>query len=124
MQPFSRLGNVSRCRGPRRAADPPAREHRVGKPGWPNEADLLEFEAKVTGAARAFPCIVVCMYDVRSLAGTVILHGAFETHPVTVCGNLMRENRHYVEVDAFLARRREAKTVRGGGGRRRRAGGR
>ena len=75
-----------------------------GKPGWPHEDDILAFEAKVTGAARQFPCVVVCMYDVRALPGTVILHGAFETHPVTVCGNIVRENKHYVDVDDFLAR--------------------
>jgi hypothetical protein len=79
------------------------------KPGWPAEADLLEFEAKVTRAARRFPCIVVCMYDVGSLPGTVILHGAFETHPFTVYGNVVRENRHYLDIDEFLARRRKSK---------------
>ena len=76
-----------------------------GKPGWPNEREILEFEAKVTGAARQFPCVVVCMYDVQSLPGTVILHGAFETHPFTVCGNIMRENTHYVDAEIFLRRR-------------------
>lgn len=74
-----------------------------GKPGWPSEADILAFEAKVTGAARAFPCVVVCMYDVKSLPGQVMVHGAFETHPLTICGNLLRENPYYIEADDFLA---------------------
>lgn len=78
-----------------------------GKPGWPNERDILEFESKVTGAARMFPCVIVCMYDVRLLPGTVILHGAFETHPVTVCGNVMRENTHYVDHETFMRRQSE-----------------
>jgi hypothetical protein len=78
-----------------------------GKPGWPSEEDILAFEAKVTGAARAFPCVVVCMYDIASLPGKVIVHGAFETHPLTFCGNLMRENPYYVEVKDFLAAQRE-----------------
>lgn len=75
-----------------------------GKEGWPNENDILEFEAKVTGAAKQFPCVVVCMYDVRALPGRVMVHGAFETHPLTFCGNVMRQNTHYVEVDQFLER--------------------
>lgn len=75
-----------------------------GKPGWPNEREILEFEARVTGAARQYPSVVVCMYDVQSLPGTVILHGAFETHPVTVCGNIVRENTHYVDAETFLRR--------------------
>lgn len=73
-----------------------------GRAGWPNEADILEFEARVTAAAKSFPCVVMCMYDVNSLPGRVMVHGAFETHPLTFCRNIMRQNTHYVEVDQFL----------------------
>ncbi len=75
-----------------------------GRPGWPGEQDILAFEAKVTGAARAFPCVVVCMYDVQALPGRVMVHGAYETHPLTICGNVLRENPYYVGVDDFLGR--------------------
>lgn len=75
-----------------------------GRPNWPEEADILEFEAKVTDAARQFPCLIVCMYDVRALSGRVILNGALETHPITIRGNVMRENPHYVAVKDFLKR--------------------
>lgn len=78
-----------------------------GREGWPNENDILEFEARVTGAAKSFPCVVVCMYDVRALPGHVMVHGAFETHPLTFCGNVMRQNTHYVQVDQFLTRLRK-----------------
>ena len=72
------------------------------KPGWPNDLDILAFESKVTGAAKQFPCVVMCMYDVANLSGTVMVHGAYETHPLTFCGNVLRENPHYVAVDQFL----------------------
>lgn len=72
------------------------------KPGWPNDLDILAFEAKVTGAAKQFPCVVMCMYDVAHLSGTVMVHGAYETHPLTFCGNVLRENPHYVEVAQYL----------------------
>jgi hypothetical protein len=72
------------------------------KPGWPDDLDILAFEAKVTGAAKQFPCVVMCMYDVAHLSGTVMVHGAYETHPLTFCGNVLRENPHYVQVDQFL----------------------
>jgi hypothetical protein len=75
-----------------------------GRDTWPSERDILEFEGKVTAAARAFPCVVVCMYDVQALPGRVIVHGAFETHPLTICGNLLRENPYYVQFDEFLSR--------------------
>ncbi len=74
------------------------------KPGWPDDLDILAFEAKVTGAAKQFPCVVMCMYDVASVSGTVMVHGAYETHPLTFCGNVLRENPFYVGVEEFLDR--------------------
>lgn len=75
-----------------------------GHSGWPDEKEILEFEARVTGAAKLFPSVVVCMYDVAALPGGVVLHGAFETHPITFAGNVMRENPHYVDMEEFLRR--------------------
>jgi MEDS: MEthanogen/methylotroph, DcmR Sensory domain len=72
------------------------------KPGWPDDLDILEFEARVTGAAKEFPCVVMCMYDVAAVSGTVMVHGAYETHPLTFCGNVLRENPFYVGVDEYL----------------------
>jgi len=72
------------------------------KPGWPDDLDILAFEAKVTGAAKQFPCVVMCMYDVASLSGSIMVHGAYETHPLTFCGNVLRENPFYVGVDEYL----------------------
>ena len=75
-----------------------------GHEGWPAEKEIFEFEAKVTAAAKLFPSVVVCMYDVAALPGRVVLHGAFETHPITFAGNVMRENPHYVSMEEFLRR--------------------
>ncbi len=72
------------------------------KPGWPDDLDILAFEAKVTGAAKQFPCVVMCMYDVASLSGSIMVDGAYETHPLTFCGNVLRENPFYVGVDEYL----------------------
>ena len=74
-----------------------------GHSGWPRETDILAFESRVTGAIAKLPCVVVCMYDVRSLPGRIILHGAFETHPLTFCRNVLRENPSFVPIDEFLA---------------------
>ena len=71
--------------------------------GWPTDFDILSFEAKVTSTAKQFPSVVMCMYDVASLSGSVMMHGAFETHSVTISRNVMRENPYYVKVDEFLA---------------------
>jgi len=89
------------------------------KPGWPDDLDILAFEAKVTGAAKQFPCVVMCMYDVAHLSGTVMVHGAYETHPLTFCGNVLRENPHYVQVDHFLTQLEEMEDRAKPGARRR-----
>lgn len=73
-----------------------------GRAGWPNEREILAFEAKVTEAAKLFPCVVVCMYDVQSLSGTVMLHGAMETHPNVIHRGIRRENAYYVPTAEFL----------------------
>lgn len=73
-----------------------------GREHWPIEEEILAFEAKVTAAAKAFPSVVLCLYDVRSLSGRIIVHGAYETHPLTICGNLLRENPYHVPLEQFL----------------------
>lgn len=75
-----------------------------GRADWPDEREILRFEAQVTDAAASFPCVVVCMYDVESLTGSVVFKGAFCTHPLTIYDNLIRENPMCVEVEDFLAR--------------------
>jgi hypothetical protein len=72
------------------------------RPEWPNEKEILAFEAKVTEAARAFPCVVICMYDVNALPGKIIMRGGLETHPITIRGNVVRENPFYVSIQEFL----------------------
>ena len=74
------------------------------RPGWPEDADILAFEAKVTGAAKLFPSVVMCLYDAKSLSGNVMLHGCFETHPVVIAGNVLRRNPFYVEIEEYLSR--------------------
>lgn len=75
-----------------------------GHKDWPSEKEILAFEAKVTEAAKAFPCVVMCMYDVGTLSGRVIVNGGYCTHPLTIHGNVMRENPHHVPIDEYLER--------------------
>jgi hypothetical protein len=73
-----------------------------GRANWPQEKDILAFESKVTGAAKLFPSVILCMYDVVALPGSVVVHGAYETHPLTFCRNVLRENPYYVEYNEFI----------------------
>ena len=73
-----------------------------GRAGWPSERDILSFEAKVTEAARLFPCVVVCMYDITLLSGRIVTRGAYETHPLVIQRGILRENPFHVCTDDFL----------------------
>jgi MEDS: MEthanogen/methylotroph, DcmR Sensory domain len=75
-----------------------------GHPDWPVEDDILQFEARVTAACRNFPCVVVCMYDVSSLTGRVVVRGGLESHPLIMCGGGVEKNPHFVPAAQYLAR--------------------
>lgn len=63
------------------------------------EDDVLELESKVTGLLSQLPCVVVCMYDVRTVPGRLLFKGGLETHPLSVCGDGVRENPFYAGGD-------------------------
>lgn len=60
------------------------------------EDEVLELENSVTAMAARFPCVVVCMYDVNTLSGRLIMKGGFETHPLAVCGPKLQPNPYYL----------------------------
>jgi len=74
-----------------------------GQPGWPNDRDLLEFEAKVNYAVTAYPAVIICTYGVPSLPGTSLIYGGLQTHPVTILGDVTeRTNPYFVAPDRFI----------------------
>jgi MEDS: MEthanogen/methylotroph, DcmR Sensory domain/Putative zinc-finger len=74
-----------------------------GLPGWPDELDLIRLEARVTDAVRRLPVIVMCAYDVRHAAGSPLLLGGLECHPLTYRRGALRANDLYVPAEQFLA---------------------
>ncbi len=74
-----------------------------GRPDWPDELDLLRLEARVTDAVRKLPVVVMCAYDVRGLAGSPLLLGGLECHPLTYRRGALRPNELYVPAEKFLA---------------------
>lgn len=66
------------------------------------EDEVLQLESSVTAMAARFPCVVVCMYDVNTLPGRLIMKGGFETHPLAVCGDKLQPNPYYLpEASSF-----------------------
>lgn len=60
------------------------------------EDDVIQLEEKVTAVISRFPCVVVCMYDVRTLPGRLIVKGGLHTHHLAVCDEGLRENPYYI----------------------------
>lgn len=76
-----------------------------GQPGWPNDRDLLEFEAKVNDAVTAYPAVIICTYGVPSLPGTSLIYGGLQTHPSTMLDDITeRSNPYCVPPAKFLER--------------------
>ena len=71
---------------------------------WPDEQALLGFEAKVTEAAQQFPAVIVCMYDVAGLPGTIVHHGGFVAHTHLVRNGRAESNPQYLPPEVFLRR--------------------
>lgn len=82
-----------------------------GQPGWPDDRDLLEFEAKVNYAVTAYPAVIICTYGVPSLPGTSLIYGGLQTHSVTILGDVTeRRNPYYVQPPKFIEGLDPAKT--------------
>lgn len=60
------------------------------------EDDVLELESKVTGMIAPLPAVVVCMYDVRTLSGRLILKGGLQGHHLAVCNHGVQVNPYYI----------------------------
>ncbi|MBS1851523.1 MAG: MEDS domain-containing protein [Acidobacteria bacterium] len=60
------------------------------------EDDVLELEAQVDAVIHGLPCVIVCMYDVRTLSGRMILKGGLETHHLAVCSHGVQSNPYYL----------------------------
>jgi hypothetical protein len=69
----------------------------VGRDPLPaGEEDVLQLENQVDTLISRYPCVVVCMYDVRTLPGRMILKGGLQQHRLAVCAEGVHENPYYV----------------------------
>jgi len=69
----------------------------MGKDPLPGgEDDVHELEQKVDSLISALPCVVVCMYDVRTVSGRLILRGGLETHPLMACAAGVQDNPFHI----------------------------
>jgi len=54
--------------------------------------EVVELETGVTALAHRYPCVMVCMYDVNTVSGHLLLASGFATHPLAVWNDALRQN--------------------------------
>jgi hypothetical protein len=57
--------------------------------------EVVELETRATFLGRRYPCVIVCMYDVNTVSGRLLLDGGFGTHPLAVCRGALQQNPYH-----------------------------
>jgi hypothetical protein len=70
--------------------------------------EVVELENGATALGRRYPCVIVCMYDVNTVSGSLVLNAGFGTHPLAVCGHALRQNPYSTPDENALPARRAA----------------
>jgi hypothetical protein len=70
--------------------------------------EVVELENGATALGRRYPSVIVCMYDVNTVSGSLVLNAGFGTHPLAVCGHALRQNPYSTPDENALPVRRAA----------------
>src|SRR6201984_768568 len=57
--------------------------------------EVVELENGATLLGRRFPCVIVCMYDVNTVSGRLLLNAGFGTHDLAVWGHALTQNAYF-----------------------------
>jgi hypothetical protein len=69
-------------------------------------SEVIELETSVTALAHRYPCVMVCMYDVNTVSGHLLLASGFATHPLAVWNEQLSQNP-YCNAEKICAHRTE-----------------
>jgi hypothetical protein len=70
-------------------------------------SEVIELETKVTAFAHRYPCVMVCMYDVNTVSGHLLLASGFATHPLAVWNDKLEQNPYCDTQQTSACRNRE-----------------
>jgi hypothetical protein len=56
--------------------------------------EVVELENGATLLGRRYPCVIVCMYDVNTVSGRLVLNAGFGTHDLAVCERTVKQNSY------------------------------
>jgi hypothetical protein len=65
--------------------------------------EVVELESGATVLANRYPSVIVCMYDINTVSGRLVLDGGFGTHPLAVCRGALRHNPYYATDNKNIA---------------------
>jgi len=54
--------------------------------------EVIELEHDATALTARYPCVVVCMYDLNTVSGHLVLNAGFASHPLTLWRDGLRQN--------------------------------
>ena len=57
--------------------------------------EVIELENGVTPLALRYPCVIVCMYDVNTVSGSLLLNAGFGTHSHAVSRGVLHPNSFF-----------------------------
>jgi hypothetical protein len=82
----------------------------VGQAALPGRGadEVVELENGATALGRRYPSVIVCMYDINTVSGSLVLNAGFGTHPLAVCGHALRQNPYFTPDENALPVRRAA----------------
>jgi hypothetical protein len=69
-------------------------------------SEVIELETSVTALAHRYPCVMVCMYDMNTVSGHLLLASGFATHPLAVWNDQLSQNP-YCSAEKICAHRTE-----------------
>jgi len=57
--------------------------------------EVIQLENGATLLGRRYPCVIVCMYDVNTVSGRLLLNAGFGTHDLAVWGHALTQNAYF-----------------------------
>jgi hypothetical protein len=70
-------------------------------------SEVIELETSVTALVHRYPCVMVCMYDVNTVSGHLLLASGFATHPLAVWNDKLEQNPYCDSKQTSAHRTRE-----------------
>jgi hypothetical protein len=70
--------------------------------------EVVELENGATTLGRRYPSVIVCMYDINTVSGWLVLNAGFGTHPLAVCRHALQQNPYFTPGENASPLRRAA----------------